>query len=79
MNYVVLERSHIHVRIFVRVVQLNIILGFCTVLYGGLLGSETVSTGSFDTCAEILFQSVFTLPEPLLGASYCMILLQRRH
>ena len=31
--------------------QVNVILGFCTVLYGGLLGSETVSTGGFDACA----------------------------
>ena len=31
--------------------QLNRIFRFCTVLYGGLLGYETVSTGSFDACA----------------------------
>ena len=35
-------------RIFVVQEQLNRILGFCTVLYGGLLGYEAVSTGSFD-------------------------------
>ena len=31
--------------------QLNRILGFCAVSYGGLFGYETVSTGSFDACA----------------------------
>ena len=41
------------VRIFVMQEQLNMISGFCTVLYGGLLGPETVSTGSFDACAVI--------------------------
>ena len=39
------------VRIFVVQEQLSMILGFCTILHGGLLGSETVSTGSFDACA----------------------------
>ena len=39
------------VRIFLVQEQLHVMLGFCTVLYGGLLGSETVSIGSFDTCA----------------------------
>ena len=54
-----------HVRIFVVGEQLNMIFGFCNVLCGGLLGYETVS--------EILIHSVFTLPEPLLSASYCII------
>ena len=49
------------------------ILGCCTVLYGGLPGYETVSTGSFGACAEILIQSVFALPEPLLSTSYCIL------
>ena len=37
--------------IFVVQEQLNMILRFCTVSYGGLHASETVSTGSFDACA----------------------------
>ena len=44
-------REYELVRIFVVQEQLNMIFGFCTVLYGGLLGYETVSTGSFDACA----------------------------
>ena len=40
-----------HVGIFV-VKELNArTFGFCTVFYGGLVGYETVSAGSFDACA----------------------------
>ena len=49
--------------IFVVREQLNMMFRFCTVLYGGLLGYETVSTCSFDACAVIysgvLIHSVF--------------------
>lgn len=53
----------------------------CTVFYGGLLGYESAinSTGSFDACAvRFLFtllsiRSVFTLLDPLLSSSYCMV------
>ena len=39
--------------------NLNRIFGFCTVLYGGLLGYETVSTGSFDACAVRYYFTLF--------------------
>ena len=48
--------------------QVNVILGFCTVLYGGLLGSETVSTGSFDAYAVIYQFTLFLLYPNLYSA-----------
>ena len=54
--------------------QLNRILGFCAVSYGGLFGYETVSTGSFDAClcCEILIHSVLLYPNlySALAAAY---------
>lgn len=41
------------VRIFVVQKQSNIIFGLYTVLKGGFLGYETVSTGSFESCAVL--------------------------
>ena len=35
--------------------------GFCTLLYGSLLGYETASTGSFDACAVIYQFTLFLL------------------
>ena len=52
---------HVYVRIIAVRKQLNIIWGFCTVLYGGLLGSETASTGSFDACAVVYEFTSFLL------------------
>ena len=49
------------VRTFVVQEQLIMILRFCTVLYGGLLGSETASTGSFDACAVVYEFTSFLL------------------
>ena len=66
-----------HVRIFVVQEQLNTILGstWYTALYGGLLESETVGTGSFGACAVRYWSKfiVSTRPEPLLGVSYCIV------
>ena len=39
--------------------RLNRIFGFCAIWNRGLLGYETVSTGSFDTCAVRLIHSVY--------------------
>ena len=43
------------IRIFVVPDQLNRIFEFCTV-YSGLLGDETVRSGRFNACAEMLVQ-----------------------
>ena len=51
----------LYVRIFAAQEQLNTMLGFCTVLCGGLLGSETVSAGTFDACAVSYYFTLFLL------------------
>ena len=48
--------------------QLNRIFGFCTLLYCGLLGYETVSTGSFDASAVRYYFTLFLLYPNLYSA-----------
>ena len=48
--------------------QLSRMFGFCTALYIGLLGYETVSRGSFDACAVKYLFTLFLLYPNLYSA-----------